>query len=274
MWEEDKKRIEEAIEAYLSEDFKSGFHDVAMYVLPDGKRYRSLLGLNVYQVLGGDSQNFLKSAAGIEFIHHASLIFDDLPCMDDSPARKGRLTAHTAFKESTAILGALYLENKGRQLLIENICEHATTIDQVKVSSSLLTNYFTELLVGQEVDLRNRSEEIVESMHKKNKLFQLSCVLPAYLLDKSKYIESLETAGKELSIAYQMFDDLRDAEGDSDITGKLSDTDGFNSVSAFGLEGARIGVVTSLEKITENFREIGVDTKPEALVKHILSVPS
>lgn len=50
-------------------------------------------------------------AAALEFLHTSSLIFDDLPCMDDAGLRRGRPALHLQFGEAHAILAGLALLN-------------------------------------------------------------------------------------------------------------------------------------------------------------------
>ena len=52
-------------------------------------------------------------------VHTASLILDDLPCMDDARTRRGRPTCHVAHGEATAILAAFALQNRAFEILGE-----------------------------------------------------------------------------------------------------------------------------------------------------------
>jgi geranylgeranyl diphosphate synthase, type II len=58
-------------------------------VMGGGQRLRPLLALQVGQMTGADESLVLKGAAGVELLHCASLIVDDLPCMDDELMRRG-----------------------------------------------------------------------------------------------------------------------------------------------------------------------------------------
>lgn len=73
-------------------------------VFPGGKRLRpALVGLG-FMAAGGRGRGALPAAVAIELVHSFSLVHDDLPCMDDSPLRRGRASVHTAFDEATALL--------------------------------------------------------------------------------------------------------------------------------------------------------------------------
>ena len=66
-----------------------------------------------------DKKNILQVAAAVECIHAYSLIHDDLPCMDNDNLRRGKLTTHKKFSESTAILAGNSLLTIAFQILSE-----------------------------------------------------------------------------------------------------------------------------------------------------------
>ncbi len=107
--EAQKIRINAAIEQCLPQFFSSErmHEEAARYTLyPEGHRYRSILGLEVYSALGGDQDAFLKGVVGLECVHHASLIFDDLPCMDNAAERKAKPTTWMKFQRKQSIIQA------------------------------------------------------------------------------------------------------------------------------------------------------------------------
>ena len=75
-------------------------------VFPGGARVRPQLCLAVAGACGAPrSALSAASAAALELLHCASLVHDDLPCMDDDDYRRGKPTAHKAFTEALAVLG-------------------------------------------------------------------------------------------------------------------------------------------------------------------------
>ena len=74
-------------------------------VFPGGARFRPELCLATAAACG-DAHPALAdaAAAAVELLHCASLVYDDLPCFDDAPIRRGHATVHTAFSEELAIL--------------------------------------------------------------------------------------------------------------------------------------------------------------------------
>lgn len=80
-------------------------------VLGPGKRIRPLMMLLIAHDLGypGDAKTLLDLACAVEMIHSASLILDDIPCMDNADMRRGKPTIHKKYGESVAILAAIGL---------------------------------------------------------------------------------------------------------------------------------------------------------------------
>ena len=73
-------------------------------LLPGGKKIRSKLIVDVGKIFILNYQNLIRIGAAVECIHAYSLIHDDLPCMDNDSLRRGKLSTHKKFGESTAIL--------------------------------------------------------------------------------------------------------------------------------------------------------------------------
>src|SRR5512134_1309816 len=82
---------------------------VADSLFAPAKRLRPILSLLVAEVLKGNPEAVLPAGCAVEMVHTASLILDDLPCMDDAATRRGRPTCHVAHGEATAVLAAFAL---------------------------------------------------------------------------------------------------------------------------------------------------------------------
>jgi geranylgeranyl pyrophosphate synthase len=226
------------IEKYVFRRFPKNldFIKAAHYnILPSGHRYRSLLSLQVYETLGGRNMDFMKCIVGIECFHSSTLIFDDLPSMDNSPLRKGKIATHIKFGQATAILAALFLENIGKQLICEAIENHniskQSACNILKETNETVLN----LIIGQQLDLKNsrNQKELETVLCKKNQLFYLACVLPVLFVGKNEYLEMFSKIGNKISVAYQLFDDLRDIESTQQITGKLVGVDKEKNTSVY-----------------------------------------
>ncbi len=176
------------------------------------KRFRPALAVSVCQTLGIDYKKSFPLAAGLEMIHTASLIHDDLPCMDNDSQRRGRASNHIVFEEDMALLA-------GDSLLIEAfvlLChfnQKSSVIQAVAQASS-----FSGMMGGQALDLRIQApvqESYLSKLHrmKTGALIQ-ACVEGCLFLDsgKSKTItQGLKSFGCYLGEAFQLADDLEDS---------------------------------------------------------------
>jgi len=101
---------------------KSRLRDACEYALmTGGKRFRPALVLQIANNLG--PQNAMPAALAIEVFHTASLIADDLPCMDNDKTRRNQPAVHIQFDETTALLASYALIAAGYQLLAENAAQ-------------------------------------------------------------------------------------------------------------------------------------------------------
>ena len=74
-----------------------------------GRRWRPLLALATAEAVGGSPADAVDAAIAVELTHTASLVLDDLPCMDDSAERRGVPATHQLLGSSGAILVAIGL---------------------------------------------------------------------------------------------------------------------------------------------------------------------
>lgn len=272
--EQQRNLINKTVMSYLQEDFNSKFYCAAKYAACKSYRYRGITALEIYKTLGGNPEKFLKSVAGIEFMHKASLVLDDLPCMDNSSTRNGQPTVHIKYDESTAILCSLYLYEKGRNLLITNMHEHLTDSIEAEL---FLHDICKQTFKGQELDLltNKNDEELLNSMTLKNGLFYLASVLPGYLLRKKAAISLLKNMGTNLALAYQLFDDLRDKSNPA-LTGKPVEADAKknNYLCRFGIEKTKQVLNKKKAEILTHVKELGSNPRLEELIGYILTAPS
>jgi len=107
-------------------------------VLGTSKRLRPLIMLQVSKVEHNDPRNIMLSACGMELIRSASLIFDDLPCMDNATLRRNRPALHMVFGEATAILTGLSLLFEGVKMIVQNA-------SRMRVRRAAITGMLVEL---------------------------------------------------------------------------------------------------------------------------------
>ncbi|MEJ7710749.1 MAG: polyprenyl synthetase family protein [Pyrinomonadaceae bacterium] len=97
------------------------FNEALRYALfPGGKRLRPVLTLLGGELLGASRAQLMAAASAVEFVHTSSLIFDDLPCMDNARERRGQVALHARFGEGLSVLVALALMNASYGLMFED----------------------------------------------------------------------------------------------------------------------------------------------------------
>ncbi len=82
-------------------------------LFPGGKKIRSKILIDIGAIFKINYKTLISIGAAVECIHAYSLIHDDLPCMDDDKIRRGKISTHIKFGESTAVLAGNSLFNNG-----------------------------------------------------------------------------------------------------------------------------------------------------------------
>lgn len=185
-------------------------------IFPGGKRFRPVLSMLGTEVVGGHAEQVLASAAAIEYLHTSSLIFDDLPCMDDATERRGRPALHVRYGEGIAVLVALSLLNTSYGLVLNS--EYSDESQSRFAHSELIKAIGPAGLIGgQVVDLTvegpARMDHRIDSDRtlKTSALISLAVRIGAILVGAPReQLIALSCYGELLGTAYQITDDLTD----------------------------------------------------------------
>ncbi|WP_197073592.1 polyprenyl synthetase family protein [Paenibacillus sp. FSL H7-0357] len=223
--------------------------DAANYSLEgDGKRIRPVLtwvmGVREYGLEPADIVPLLRS---LEYMHTASLIFDDLPSQDNASTRRGRETLHQVHDAATAELTGLFLIQKATEEQASLRHFDPKTVLALMQYSAQKTG---DMCMGQAMDLHSKGEDLtLEQLneicfYKTGIAFEAALVMPAMLAQvKEAEITALKKFAYHAGIAFQIKDDLLDQEGDRLLLGKPVGQDAGNNTSTFvsilGLENAR-----------------------------------
>jgi geranylgeranyl diphosphate synthase, type II len=198
---------------------------------------------------GLESTHAQDLAIALEYFHTASLVFDDLPCMDNALERRGAPCVHVAFGEATAILAALAFINRAYALTWRAVsgCSHEHQSRSLAYIEKRLG--VEGLLNGQSLDLhystlphdRKTTQQIAHD--KTVSLIRLPLVVPAMLGGAStSELQLLERLALSWGLSYQIVDDLKDLLQSSAETGKTgardSSLDRPNLVLAIGVPAA------------------------------------
>lgn len=201
-------------------------------ILSGGKRYRPAVVLMVAKALKG-SVNVMDAALAAEFFHAASLIADDLPCMDNDDERRNKPSVHKVFGESVALLASYSLIAAGYQALFR--CGQTLTKAGFEdgatrccmAGENISDNLGIEGAAGgQYMDLFPPNLEEVtlkEVLHKKTVTLFESSFLMGWLYGGGdiQAFEKVKALANHFGIAFQIADDLgdidQDAENDRDV---------------------------------------------------------
>jgi len=221
-----------------------------------GKRIRPLFVYAAGRALKLKEDQLDGTAVAIELIHTYSLIHDDLPSMDDDDLRRGQPSCHRKFDEATAILAGDALQALAFEILAADPALAVNPRQQIEIILGLARACGANGMAGGQVlDLASLGTEIsqqeLEQIHafKTGALIQICTVAPALIASATHaQIAALTRYGQLTGLAFQVFDDLLDVTGDSEITGKPSQADAARSKPAFP---AIIGLEESLQRAHE-----------------------
>jgi len=243
--------IDEALERNLphGEVYAEPVVEAIRYsLLAPGKRIRPVLTMLSAEIAGAGPGAVIEAAAAVEMIHTASLILDDLPCMDDSRLRRGRETLHRHTDEATAVLAADALLMHAFCLIGNSIAASRLSVREAGrlVQDAANCVGVPGMIGGQWKDL-NPGKSDFESLeyvhsHKTGRLFILSVTLGARLSGaNNQVVECLESYAKNLGLAFQITDDILNCESKPSVLGKDAGTDinKVTFVTTFGLDAAR-----------------------------------
>lgn len=221
-----------------------------------GKRIRPLFVYASGRALNMDENTLDGIAVAIELIHTYSLIHDDLPSMDDDDLRRGQPSCHRQFDEATAILAGDALQALAFEILAADATLAVNPGQQAAIILGLARACGASGMAGGQVlDLASLGQQISQSeleeihAYKTGALIQISTVAPALLASATdSQSKALSRFGQLTGLAFQVFDDLLDVTGSSEVTGKPSQADAARSKPAFP---AIIGVEKSIQRAHE-----------------------
>ena len=205
----------------------------------------------------------LRLAIAVEYFHSASLLFDDMPSMDDAAERRGRPCPHVVHGEAAATLGALGLITRAYALLWEAI--GAGPAERRAAAAALVAECLgvAGILDGQSRDVHFRRdgadpETVAEVAAAKTvPLVRLSMVLPALVAgEEGETLRRLESLAASWGLAYQVLDDFKDSLMGSEETGKTTGRDdGLGRPNVPALSGTG-GALTRLRGLLAESRDV------------------
>ena len=200
-------------------------------LLPGGKKIRSKLLIDIGEIFNINYNILIRIGAAVECIHAYSLIHDDLPCMDNDILRRGKLSTHKKYGESTAILAG----NSLLTLAFEILSSNELKINDRKKTKliNVISNCsgHSGIAGGQFLDLSYEKKRlplnkiINMEIKKTGKLFSFCCVAPLILSKNGTDIGKFYKLGSDIGLLFQITDDLIDFRGSSSKAGKKTKKD-------------------------------------------------
>jgi len=236
-------------------------------VLGGGKRLRPFLLIESARLFDVGENHSLPAACALECVHCYSLVHDDLPSMDDDAVRRGRPTLHLAFDEATAILAGDALLTLAFEIL-----SNPSTYDDPAIRAELVfllarAGGWQGMAQGQALDLSPQRQAFgagdiatVQAL-KTGALFRFACEAGA-VLGRAAPAErrALLAYASAFGQAFQLADDLLDAEGDAASLGKAVAKDEARGkatlVALLGIDAAKArlaGLVAEAEAALSPF---------------------
>ncbi len=230
-------RVESALEHALPRPDvdPARLHDGMRYaVLGGGKRVRPLLTFAAGDIAGALPERLELAACAVECIHAYSLVHDDMPCMDDDVLRRGKPTVHVEFDEATALLVGDALQTLAFQMLVgAPVADDAETqVEMVRILA--VASGSRGMAGGQAIDLANVGvmsislpELEMMHIHKTGALIRAAVALGARCAGglSPADLERLDGYAKCVGLAFQVVDDILDAEGTTASLGKTAGKD-------------------------------------------------
>jgi geranylgeranyl diphosphate synthase type I len=202
-------RLEEVIDGIDPDELAD---DIEHVVLSGGKRVRPTVTVLVCEALGGDPDDAVDYGVGVELVHNASLVIDDI--IDESDVRRGTPAAWAAFGHGPAIiasdglLGEAFALFAGDERAMRSVCSAMVELGEGEATE----------LVAQPT---NETEYMELARRKTGALFRSAAELGAIAADADTYtVEAMGEYAQRVGIAFQMRDDVLDDTADEETLGK------------------------------------------------------
>ena len=235
-----QKLVEEELNTYFIEACaQSELLEAMRYsLLAGGKRIRPVLLLKFCEASGGETEEALSAACGIEMLHTYSLIHDDLPCMDNDALRRGKPTCHIVYGETNAVLAGDALQAAAFQAVLSGSAAAKRRADMALILAEAAGE--AGMCGGQYLDMAvTGGETDEEGLHrlqllKTGALLSAACRMGAVCGGASaEQLAAAALYAENVGLAFQIRDDMLDVISSTDELGKPVGSDSENGKVTF-----------------------------------------
>ena len=228
------REIQPYLNVYYNTLDKSKIRDLIEYATNGGKCVRGFIVKHIIETLTGKSDTEIpwQPIASVELIHSASIVIDDLPCMDNDTYRRGKLSTFKHFGNNEAILSSYFMISETLRIIIDGI-DNVDNNNSISAFKSLLSEWCEllgrNLVIGQFLDLKGDAESYFNIKFSKSdsindyiikyktcSLFSFSFLMGAFFSNRidAESIEDFKNMGLHFGIMFQLMDDYRDKDTD------------------------------------------------------------
>jgi geranylgeranyl diphosphate synthase, type II len=223
--------VQPYLDIYYNSLDKSKIRELIQHATDGGKCVRGFIVKHIIETLTGKTPAEIpwQPIASVELIHSASIVIDDLPCMDNDTYRRGKLSTFKHFGNNEAILSSYFMISETLRIIIDGL-DDSDNLRNLKT----LMNEWCELLgknlvVGQFLDLKGDAESYFNIKFSKNdsvndyiikyktcSLFSFSFLIGAFFSNKTDpdSIQDFKDMGLHFGMMFQLMDDYRDKDTD------------------------------------------------------------
>lgn len=280
-----QQQVETYLERCLPASTEPLIEAMRYSLLSEGKRIRPILALAACDAVGGSTSTVMPFACAIELIHTYSLIHDDLPAMDDDALRRGKPTNHVVYGEALAILAGDALLTEAFRLMADAALRNKIpALRSLQVIADIAAAAGAKgMVAGQAADMasENRSVDLptVELIHiRKTGALIRAAVRAGAILGggDAKQLRALTRYADCIGLAFQVADDILDAEAHTATTGKTRGRDQARHKATFpsllGLSAAKERARDLLRQGLQALKPFGTEAQAlHDLAKYIIA---
>ncbi len=250
---------------------KNKLRDACEYALTNGgKRFRPLIVLMISEALGRGLP-IMDAALSVEFFHTASLIADDLPCMDNDDERRDKPSLHKVYGETIALLASYALITSAFERIHLSASamrksglyppEFCDRVCRLALESATHSSGIHGATAGQFLDLYPPTlnlETVKQVIYKKTvTLFEVSFMF-GWLFGggSASSIKAIQSCAIQLGLAFQIADDMEDNDQDASHSGSV------NLARVLGKDLARTFFEKAMVEFKESLKGLGLWTEP------------